>query len=459
MNNEIIKDLLIESVGYSVRYLAELNGRSVYPSAEALARLSAIDEPLPETGMDASQIINFLNRVGAPATVASAGPRYFGFVTGGTLPVALAANWMAGAWDQNAFSTTSSPISVALENLVITWLIEMFGLPEGSGGALVTGATMANFTGLAAARHAVLDRVGWDVEANGLHGGPPVTVLAGEEAHASLFKALGYLGLGRSNVVRLDVDGQGRIRPGALPKIVGPTILCLQAGNVNTGAFDQATHLIPPARAAGAWVHVDGAFGLWAATVPERANLTVGYAEADSWAVDAHKWLNVPYDSGITLVRDPKTLVGAMSVNAAYLMTEDSNSSIRNPIDYCPESSRRLRAVEIWAALKFLGRRGLAELVERNCRFATRIAEGLISAGFEVLNQVVLNQVLVSFGENGLTERVIVAIQEDGTCWCGGTKWRGRTAMRVSVSSWATKESDVERVIDALVCCARAQGA
>jgi glutamate/tyrosine decarboxylase-like PLP-dependent enzyme len=375
--------------------------------------------------------------------VASAGPRYFGFVTGGVLPAALAANWLAGAWDQNAFSEVGSPLGAAAEAVALDWVIEALGLPGICGGAFVTGATMANFAGLAAARHAVLKDADWDVESDGLFGAPPVSIVVGAEAHATLFKALRLLGFGHGRVVRVAADSQGRMDPADFPELSGPAIVCLQAGNVDSGAFDPARALIERARGAGAWVHVDGAFGLWAAAAPGRAHLTDGFADADSWAVDAHKWLNVPYDCGVALVRRPDALHAAMSVKAAYLPAGGG----RDPFDFTPESSRRMRGLEVWAALKSLGREGLADLVERTCRHAARFAEGLREAGFEVLNDVVLNQVLVSFGSAEATKRVIAAVQAEGTCWCGGTLWHERTAMRISVSSWRTTEEDVDRCL------------
>ena len=436
----------------SARYLDGLGGRAVRPSHEAVERVSELFGALPDEGVDPEMLIDMLDRMAGPATVASAGPRYFGFVTGGSLPAALAANWLAGAWDQNCFSHVSSPIAATMEKRVIEWLLDLFGLAPECGGALVTGATMAQVTALAAARHAVLEEAGWDVEGRGLSGAPPVTIVAGAEAHATLFKALALLGFGRDGVVTVPVDGQGRMRADALPDMSPPAILCLQAGNVNSGAFDPAPDLIPLAKAKGAWVHVDGAFGLWAAAAPARAHLMAGFAEADSWAVDAHKWLNVPYDSGIALVRRPEALSAAMSVNAAYLL----KGRDPEPFDSTPESSRRMRSVDIWAALRSLGRRGLADMIEKNCRQADRFAQGLRGAGFEILNEVVLNQVLVSFGSAEETNRVIEAIQADGTCWCGGTVWQGRTAMRISVSSWATGDDDVERSLEAMIRVAAA---
>jgi glutamate/tyrosine decarboxylase-like PLP-dependent enzyme len=398
-------------------------------------------------------VVALLDEIGSPATMAMAGRRFFGFVIGGVLPATLAANWLAGAWDQNTGLAAVTPGTAMLERVALRWLLDVLGLPPTCGGAFVTGATMANFTGLAAARRAVLTRAGWDVEAQGLFGAPPVTVVVGAEVHPSLLKALGLLGLGRDRVVRVPVDGQGRMRADALPPLSGPTIVCIQAGNVNTGAFDPAPEICRRAHAAGAWVHVDGAFGLWAAAAPVRAPLVAGVAEADSWATDAHKWLNVPYDSGLAFVRDPEALRAAMTVSAVYLPSGES----RDPFDYTPEMSRRARGVEVWAALRSLGRAGLADLVERTCRHATRFAEGFRAAGYPVLNEVVLNQVLVSFGDAETTRRVIAAIQADGTCWCGGTVWQGHVAMRISVSSWATTASDVERSLEAMLRVAAAQ--
>ena len=328
----------------------------------------------------------------------------------------------------------------------------MLGLPRDASGAFVTGATMANFTGLAAARHAVLRRAGWDIEADGLFGAPPITVVVGAEAHATLLKALAMLGLGKSRVQVVPADEQGRMRAEALPPLEGPAIVCAQAGNVNTGASDPLRAVCAAARDAGAWVHVDGAFGLWAAAAPSRAHLVDGVADADSWATDAHKWLNVPYDSGLAFVRDGAALRAAMGQSAAYYVVGER----REPMHYTPEASRRARAVEVWAALRSLGRAGVADLIERTCAHARRFADGLRAAGYEVLNEVVLNQVLVSFGDDETTQRVIDGVQREGTCWAGGTTWHGRAAMRISVSSWATTEADVDRSLDAILRVAAA---
>lgn len=455
MNHPEVERLLRSTTNRSVRYLESLDERRVSPGDDAVAALAGFDVPLQHESIDPERIIDQLDALGSPATMAMAGPRFFGFVIGGSLPVAVAANWLATAWDQNTGLYNSTPATSVLEEVALRWLLDVLHLPPESAGAFVTGTTVAHITALAAARHAVLARVGWDVEANGLFGAPPITVVTGAEAHPTLFKALGVVGLGRNRVVKVPVDDQGRMRPDALPSISGPTIVCVQAGNVNSGAFDPIDEIGPRARDRGAWVHVDGAFGLWARVSPRLAHLANGVEHADSWATDGHKWLNVPYDSGIAFVRDGSALRKAMAVTAEYLPTETAH---RNPSDYAPELSRRARGVDIWAAMRSLGRSGLAELIERNCRQARRFAEGLTKAGFEVLNDVVLNQVVVSFGGPEETRRVIVAIQREGTMWAGETVWQGRTAMRISVCSWATTDADVERCIRAIAGIASAHG-
>jgi glutamate/tyrosine decarboxylase-like PLP-dependent enzyme len=393
-------------------------------------------------------VVRLLDEVGSPATVASAGGRYFGFVVGSAAPAALAAAWLTSAWNQNAGLFVLSPVAARLEEISLGWIREMLGLPAGTEGAFVSGATMANVTALAAARHAVLAAAGWDIEEQGLSGAPPITVIVGEEVRATVLKALALLGLGRNRVTRVPVDSQGRVRADALPPIVGPTILCLQAGNVNSGAFDPFSDLLDRLRGTGAWVHVDGAFGLWAATSPARRRLTVGVDRANSWALDGHKWFNVPYDSGVVFVRSPGDLRAAMSIGQnAYLV----QSPHREPSHFTPELSRRARGIEAWAAIRSLGHIGIAEVVERTCRLAERFADGLRRAGFEVLNDVVLNQVVVSLGPDPVTDQVIAAVQADGTCWCGGTRWHGRSAMRISVSSWATTAEDVDRSLAAIL--------
>ena len=446
-----MRELLDETVRRAARFLDSLPERPVAASRGADELAGALGGTLPETGMPASAVLSRLDEIGGQGTVASAGPRYFGFVTGGVLPASLAANWLAAAWDQNAFSEVSSPAGAAIERVAARWVLEALDLPADAGTAFVTGATMANFAALAADRRAVLLAHGHDVDRHGLHGAPEVAVVAGEQAHATLFKALGMLGLGRERVVRVPVDGEGRMRVEALPDLDGPAIVCTQAGNVNTGAFDPVGAICEAVRAEDVRVHVDGAFGLWARISPDFAALAQGIGRADSWAADAHKWLNVPYDSGLAIVRDAGALRGAMSVQADYLPDPEN----REPLEFTPETSRRMRGVEVWAALASLGRDGLAALVERNCRQARRFAAGLRDAGFEILNDVVLNQVLVAFGDDRTTEQVIHGVQRDGTCWCGGTRWNGRAAMRISVSSWATADEDVERSLAAIIRVAK----
>lgn len=449
-----MNETLNDGARRAIAYLETLDDRGVTPDPAAVAALERLDEPFPSASTDANAVLELLDTAISPATMAIAGGRFFGFVIGGALPVTVAANWMAVAWDQPAGLWEITPGASKLEEVALCWLVQIFGLPEGTGGAFVTGATVANFCGLAAARHAVLADAGWDIEGEGLFGAPPITVLVGGEVHPTVRKGLGLLGLGRNRVIEVPVDSQGRMRADKLPPLVGPTIVCAQAGNVNTGAFDPVEEICDHAHAAGAWVHVDGAFGMWAKSLPRLRHLADGVEMADSWSTDAHKWLNVPYDSGLAFVRDPDALRAAMAISAEYLPVENEH---RVPSDYTPELSRRARGVEVWAALRTLGAAGLEELSDRMCRHARRFAAGLAAAGFQVLNDVELNQVLVSFGDAATTRRVIRAVQEDGTCWCGGTVWQGHTAMRISVCSWATTEADVDRSIAAMVRIAAEQ--
>jgi len=441
-------ELLREAAERAIRYRETVGERPVVPTQEALGALDRLGGPLPETSSDPLSTIELLDDVGSPGAVGTAGPRFFGFVLGGSLPVTVAASWLATAWDQNAWAATTAPAAVRTEEIALAWLLELLGLPRCSGGAFVTGGTMANFVALASARHAVLARLGYDVERDGLAEAPPISVAVGEEAHPSVFKSLALLGLGRDRAVRVPVDAQGRVRAEALPTLAQPAIVCVQAGNVNTGAFDPVAAVCQRAREVEAWVHVDGAFGLWAAASDSTAYLCQGIEDADSWATDAHKWLNVPFDCGLAFVRDADALRAAMATTAAYLVRDDDN---RQPSDYVPELSRRARGVEVWAAIRSLGRSGVADLVERTCRHARQFAEGLSAAGYSILNEVVLNQVLVSFGDPERTRRIVDAIQADGTCWCGPTVWQGQTAMRISVSSWATTDADVEASLEAVI--------
>lgn len=445
-----LDDLLSMTKKYGMEYFEKLNNRKVYPAKGDLEKLKMFIEPIPISSQNPSEVIGMLHQYGSASTTSNAGRRYFGFVIGGSQPAALAANWLAGVWDQNAGLEVTSPVSAAIENVVSNWLCEILPVAKESVSGFTSGVTMANLTGLAAARHHILERQGWDVQERGLYGAPEIEVVIGEQAHGSLLKALSLLGFGRSRVTKVPVDSQGRMRVGKFPEVNENTIVCLQAGNVNTGSFDPAEHIIPYAKAMGAWIHVDGAFGLWAGASPEYSYLTKGYEDADSWATDAHKWLNVPYDSGIILCKNSDALRAAMSMSGDYL----DQSGSRIPYQFTPELSRRARGIEIWAALKTLGKSGVAELIERTCKLAELFSIRLKDAGIKILNDVKINQVLVSFGNSNRTEKIIKAIQEDGTCWCGGTMWKGETAMRISISSWATTEQDVQLSADKIISIA-----
>jgi glutamate/tyrosine decarboxylase-like PLP-dependent enzyme len=433
------------------RYVAQIDERRVGPDAEALAGLDGLDVGLNDAGRSAFEVLALLDEAGSPATMASTGGRFFGFVNGGTLPVALGASWLVSAWDQNNALSMMSPTGARLDTIALDWVKEILGLPEQAGGGFVSGATMANATCLATARDALLARVGWDGAGQGLIGAPEIEVFAGAEVHASLRKALGLVGLGRDRLSTLPVDDQGAILATDLPEIGSSSIVCLQAGNVNSGASDPFDELIAWAHRAGAWVHVDGAFGLWAAASPRLSSLVSGVQAADSWAVDAHKWLNTTYDSGLALVADGRALEHSMSMQASYLPA----SSVREPMQFSPQSSQRLRSAEIWAVLASLGRNGLGELIERSCALARHLAEHLEGAGYEVLNEVVLNQVVVVFGDDARTDAAIAAMQDDGTCWCGPTLWHGRHAMRISVSCWTSTLRDIEESAKAMLRAAR----
>ena len=443
-----MKELLADTAARAARYINQINERRVSPSAENIARLKRLGGPLPDGPTDPAEVLALLDDIGSPATVATTGGRYFGFVIGGTLPAALAANWLAGAWDQNAAMQIMAPGAAEIEEIVREWTLDLLGLPSSSGAGFVTCTTMANFSGLAAARSALLQRSGWNVEEDGLFDAPAIRVVVGQEVHVSVLRALTMLGLGRSRVITVPADGQGRMRTDSLPVLDEHTVVCIQAGNVNTGAFDPAKEICARARDAGAWVHVDGAFGLWGAVSPLYTPLLDGVSAADSWAIDCHKWLNVPYDSGIVVVREPEHLRRALSAGSAAYLTQNAG---REPWQYTPDASRRARGIELWAAMRSLGKSGLREMIERNCRQAKLFAERLKAAGFSILNDVVLNQVLVSFGTPEETRRVIAGIQADGTCWCGGTVWQGHTAMRISVSCWSTTDDDVERSVTAMI--------
>jgi glutamate/tyrosine decarboxylase-like PLP-dependent enzyme len=444
--NYLDKQTLLSGAMKALDYIAEAESRKVPPSELALRNLSAFEEELPQKGKDPIQTIEFLNQYGSPATMASNGRRYFGFVIGGTSSASLAANWLASAWDQNAGLGITSPVSTKIEAVTEKWLTEILPVAEGSSVGFVTGVTMANFSALAAARSAILQKFDWDVEAHGLYGAPRLTVVIGEEAHGSLLKALSMLGLGRDRVIRVPTDENGRMRIDSIPPLDKRTILCLQAGNVNTGAMDDGS-IVALAKEAGAWVHIDGAFGLWASASGYKRHLTNGYNLADSWATDGHKWLNVPYDNGLVIVRNGEHLRRAMRISGEFL----DQTGDRVPYQYTPELSRRARAIDVWAALRTYGKAGLDELITRTCVYAEFFAEQLTRAGFQILNRVETNQVLVSFRTDEETSRVIREVQHDGTCWCSETHWKGKVAMRISISSHKTTEADIRQSLHSIL--------
>ena len=451
-----VSSLLETTQRHAASWFASVADRPVRATISPDELRAMLGGSLPRHGSAPDSVVELLANAGTRGTVASVAQRYFGFVVGGSLPVAVAADWLVSAWDQNAGIYALSPLSSVVEQITGSWVRELAGLPSTMSFGFTTGCQMANFTALAAARHRVLRDAGWDVEADGLFGAPAINVMVSEESHYTIFMALRLLGLGANRLRRIPTDNQGRMRADALAaalrELRGPSIVCAQVGNVNTGAFDPLTEIAELAMASGAWLHVDGAFGLWAAASPQRAGLVRGIDKADSIATDAHKWLNVPYDCGIVICAHEAAHRSAMSLAAAYIVATGSE---RDPHEFVPEESRRARAVPVYAALRSLGSQGFAELIERNCRQAHRFADGLRAAGYEVLNDVVLNQVLVSFGSAEQTQRVIAAIQEDGTCWCGGTVWKGRTAMRISVSNWSTSDEDVDKSVAAILRCAK----
>ncbi|AXK72166.1 aspartate aminotransferase family protein [Lysobacter sp. TY2-98] len=447
--------LLRRAHGHATAFLDALPERFVGARAGRDEMIAAFDGPLPVQGEHADAVLDRLAMHAPRGTQACAAPRYFGFVIGGTVPVALATDWLVSTWDQNAGIHVISPLTAAVEEIAARWLLELFDLPRDSGAGFVTGCQMAHFTCLAAARHGVLRRVGWDVEADGLMGAPRIHVVASAEAHVTVDVALRYLGLGTRSLVRVDSDEQGRMRLDRLREVMdaldGPVIVCAQAGNVNTGAFDPLRGIAEIAHARGAWLHVDGAFGLWARAADGLREVADGIELADSWATDAHKWLNVPYDSGVAIVRHAEDHRAAMTVAAAYLV--QTRGAERDAVDWVPEFSRRARGIPVYAALRTLGRAGVGDLVERCCAHARRFAKQLGDApGVRVLNDVVLNQVLVRFGDDDATTRAVIAgVQDDGTCWASGTTWHGLAALRISVSNWATTAEDVDRSVDAML--------
>ena len=441
------KQLFEQAKQYSYGYFDRVAQMDAVPLGESLSALSVFEQALPDSPQDPAGILAQLELFGSQAISAQGGGRYFGFVNGGVLPVSLAARWMADAWDQNAALYVMSPLASKLEEVCERWLADLLGLPEGTAAGFVSGSSTAILCALAAARDALLQRQGWDVREQGLWGAPPVCVVLGEQAHSSVIKALSLLGMGKSMLMFAAVDAQGRIDPDRLPELDSNTLLILQAGNVNSGAFDPMDVLCARARAVGAWVHVDGAFGLWAAASTKTKPLTAGMSLADSWSTDAHKTLNAPYDSGIVFCRDRAALVQTMQASGSYLIYSDR----RDNMLYTPEMSRRARGIELWAALKSLGSAGVADLIDTLCDNAAYFAHQLVSAGFRVLNDVVFNQVLVGCDSPEETKQTLANIQSGGVCWCGGAVWKGEPVIRISVCSWRTTKTDVDASVAAFI--------
>ncbi|MGE5631978.1 MAG: pyridoxal phosphate-dependent decarboxylase family protein [Caulobacteraceae bacterium] len=441
------KKIFEQSKSYAYEYMNNIYTRPVFPAENAVNELSSLDEPLQDDPCNPHEILDSLHRIGSPATVAQTGGRYFGFVNGSSIPTALAAKWLSDVWDQNTALYVMSPIVSKLEAISEKWLVSLLDLPEETAAGFVSGTSTATACGLAAGRNEILKRSGWDVNSKGLFGAPNLRVVLGEQAHATVFKALALLGLGKDRVEKVPVDSQGRMIADKLPKLDDRTLVVAQAGNVNSGAFDPIDEICERARAAGAWVHVDGAFGLWAASSRSKSYLTAGLEKADSWSVDAHKTLNAPYDCGIILCRNREALVTALQATGSYIQY----SKKRDGMLYTPEMSRRARAVELWATLKFLGRRGVEELIDGLCEHAEQFAELLSAEGFHILNDVVFNQVLVSCDTPEQTKATLENIQKSGECWCGGAVWNGEPVIRISVCSWATTAEDIERSASAFV--------
>jgi glutamate/tyrosine decarboxylase-like PLP-dependent enzyme len=462
MNEPDWKGALGEAFEESLAYLQGLPLRPIPSHVDLPTLRAALGGAVPERPMDPREVVADLVAAADQGLMASGSGRFFGFVVGGANPAALAADWLASTWDQNAGLYVLGPAASVVEEIAGEWLAELFGLPAGVSVGYVTGGQMANFTGLAAGLHDVLRRAGWDLATGGLWGAPRVRILAGAGRHGTIDRALRFLGVGTQAIVEVDADDQGRMRPAALAaaleQISGPAIVCAQIGNVNSGSIDPLAEICALSREHGAWVHVDGAFGLWAGASPQLRPLVAGVELADSWATDAHKWLNVPYDSGLVFCAHPDAHRAAMGIRAGYLM--HSAGGERDALDYGPEHSRRARGFAIYAAIRALGREGIAELVERCSGLASRFAEQLGAIeGVEVLNEVVLNQVLVRFlatdgDHDAQTRRVIERVQHDGTCWMSGTTWRGQAAMRISVSNWSTDKADVDRAVAAILRCA-----
>lgn len=438
------KSIFEQAQKYAFEYLDTVFDRNVYPSEGALKELTHFDEKLPDDPAEADQVLELLNQYGSPATVTALGGRYFGFVTGSAVPVGIAAKSLATFWDQNSAMHVLSPLSSKLESVVESWLKEIFNLPSHTVAGFVSGTSMANFCGLAAARFRVLKNMNWDINTKGLFHAPSIRIVTGKQAHSTIHKAIGLLGFGKDNVEWVDVDDQGRIIPEMIPPLDSSTILILQAGNVNTGSFDHFDKIVEKANKANAWVHIDGAFGLWAGAVKELQHLTNGIEKANSWAVDGHKTLNTPYDNGIVMCRDHEAMVSALHMTGSYIVVSDQ----RDGMFYTPEMSRRSRIIELWAVMRYLGKNGIAQMItglhERAVQFHHELST---IPGFKLCNDVVFNQVLVRCETDELTEKTMKRIQELRECWVGGSMWEGKKVIRISVCSWATTEEDVTRSV------------
>ena len=447
-----MRELLRETADLAADFLESLPERPVSPPVDLEALRQRMGGPVPEGPTDPHRVVAELAAAGGDAAVAIPSGRYFGFVIGGSVPAALAADWLTSAWDQNAGLYVAGPAAAVAEEISGRWLADLLGLPRVKSFAFVTGTQMAHATALAAARNHVLHQVGWDVEREGLSGAPRIRVLAGAKAHSTLGRALRLIGLGTGSVVQIAADDQGRMRPDRLREALaagdGPTIVCAKAGEVNSGSFDSFDEIADAAEQAGAWLHIDGAFGLWAAASPRFAHLTAGAERADSWSVDGHKWLNVPYDSGIALCAHPEAHRRAMSVRAEYLIQSEEGGP-RDEVDWTPEFSRRARGFAVYAAIRSLGRSGIREMIERCCDHAARFAQEIQAIGAEVMNEVVINQVLFRFDSDERTTEILERVQETGEAWMSGTVWQDRQAIRLSVSNWQTSDDDIDRTIAA----------
>jgi len=442
-----LSSLLDTARQFAAEYINSLDQRPVFPTEASLQAMATLDEPLPETSSDPASVLTRLHQIGSPAAVAQTAGRYFGFVNGGMLPVGLAARWLADTWDQNTAHYLMSPINSRLEEICQRWIVSLLQLPENTVAGFVSGTTIANFSGLCAGRNEVLRRRGWDVAKKGLYGAPPIRVILGADAHAAVHKNITMLGLGTDHVEVVASDEQGRMRADQLPELKEPALVIAQVGNVNSGSIDPVGAICDRLHGSGSWVHVDGAFGLWARVLPVMQQICDGIEKADSWSVDAHKTLNLPYDSGIILCRHGEALMRAFKASASYFQGSDH----RDSMNFRPSMSGRARSIELWAVLKTLGREGVRRLVEQLCENARLFARLLSEAGFEIHNDVVFNQVLVSCGDDLLTDKTLKNVQESGECWCGGSSWHGKTVIRISVCDWATTTQSVERSVAAFV--------